>query len=161
MVPLDRTSFALLQLLTKNARLSNKELAAAVGLAPSSCHERLKQLRSSGILKGAHADVNLPLLGIGMEAIIQVELDKHGRKTVDAFLRRARKAIEVRQIFVVTGAFDVFAHVAIRDMQHLRNVVDTHFTADKDVVRIETCVVYSSWSEPGRLPVPDPYLTPA
>jgi DNA-binding Lrp family transcriptional regulator len=153
MLPLDRTSFDILRLLTKDARLSNKELAAAVGLAPSSCHERLKQLRACGLLRGAHADVDLRQLGLGLEAILQVELKKHSRGVVGAFLKRLSKALEVRQAFIVTGAFDVFAHVAIRDMGHLRDVVDAHFTSDKDVARIETCVVYSSWSAPGRLPV--------
>jgi DNA-binding Lrp family transcriptional regulator len=153
MPPIDRISFDILRLLTKDARLSNKELAAAVGLAPSSCHERLKQLRSSGILKGAHADVDFRHLGIGMEAIIQVELRKHGRKTMESFINRLKSAIEVRQIFVVTGGFDVFVHLAVRDINHLRDVVDSHFTSDKDVVRIETRVAYSSWAQNGSLPV--------
>src|SRR5205809_623141 len=41
---LDRTDFGILRLLQNNASLSNKEIAAAVGLAPSSAHERLKDL---------------------------------------------------------------------------------------------------------------------
>jgi DNA-binding Lrp family transcriptional regulator len=153
MVALDRISFDLLRLLTKNARLSNKELAAEVGLAESSCHERIKQLRSAGVLKGAHADVDFRHLGIGMEAILQVELRKHNRSDVESFVRRIRKAIEVRQVFVVTGPFDAFVQVAVRDVNHLRDVADAYFTSDKDVLRIETCVVYQSWADKGRLPV--------
>jgi DNA-binding Lrp family transcriptional regulator len=152
-MPLDRISFELLSLLTKNARMSNKELAAAVGLAASSCHERLQQLRASGVMRGAHADVDLSKLGLGMEAILQVELRKHGRSTIEGFLRRVKRAPEIRQLFIVTGDFDVFAHAAIRDMQHLRDIVDQYFTSDKDVARIETRVVYSSWADPGRLPI--------
>jgi len=90
-----------------------------------------------------------------MEAVIQVELRRHGRAAVEAFIRRVRAAIEVRQIFVVTGRFDVFVHVAIRDVNHLREVADAHFTSDKDVERIETCVIFGSWSDKGRLPVAD------
>ena len=47
--PLDRTDIEILRLLQKDARLSNKELADAVGLAPSTCHERLKRLRADGV----------------------------------------------------------------------------------------------------------------
>ena len=153
MTAIDRTSFDILRQLTKDARISNKELASAVGLAPSSCHERLKHLRSTGVLRGAHADVDLRSLGIGMEAVIQVELRRHGRAAVEAFIRRVRSAVEVRQILVVTGRFDVFVQVAIRDINHLREVADARFTSDKDVERIETCVIFQSWSDKGRLPI--------
>jgi DNA-binding Lrp family transcriptional regulator len=54
---LDRIDFEILRLLQKNAQLSMKEIAAEVGLAPSSAHARITQLRSSGVLRGAHADV--------------------------------------------------------------------------------------------------------
>ena len=52
---LDRTDFGILSLLQNNASLSNKQIAAAVGLAPSSAHERLKRLRDEGVLRGTHA----------------------------------------------------------------------------------------------------------
>lgn len=153
---LDRISFGLLSRLAKNARLSNKELAAAVGLAPSSCHERLKQMRESGLLRGAHAVVDLRQLGLGMEALIQVELGKHRRDAVDTFARRLGKVLEVRQIFLVAGRFDLIVHVAIRDMEHLRDLAYAHFTSDREVVRIETAVVFQSWSHLDRLPVKGP-----
>ena len=54
MSELDRTDIALLRHLRKDARLANKELAAAVGIAPSTCHERLKRLWSSGVVTGVH-----------------------------------------------------------------------------------------------------------
>ena len=55
---LDRRDFGILSLLQNNASLSNKQIAAAVGLAPSSAHERLKRLRDEGVLRGTHADVD-------------------------------------------------------------------------------------------------------
>jgi DNA-binding Lrp family transcriptional regulator len=59
---LDRIDFGILRLLQNDASLSNKEVAAAIGLAPSSAHERLKRLRQEGILRGFHADVDRPPL---------------------------------------------------------------------------------------------------
>jgi DNA-binding Lrp family transcriptional regulator len=156
MAIIDRISFAILSLLTKNARLSNKELAAAVGLAPSSCHERLKQMQEAGLLKGAHALVDFRQLGIGMEALIQVELLKHRRDSVNTFASRLNKAVEVRQIFLVAGRFDLIVHVMIRDMDHLRDLAYNHFTSDKQVVRIETAVVFQSWTFLDRLPTVAP-----
>jgi DNA-binding Lrp family transcriptional regulator len=156
LAPLDRISFELLALLTNDARLSNKQLAAAVGLAPSSCHERLKQLRDSGLLRGAHAEVDLKKLGLGMEALVHMELARHQRDAVDTFVARLNQIPEVRQVFLLAGRFDLLAHVAIRDMEHLKNLAYDHFTSDQGVVRIETSVVFQSWAQRHRLPLDPP-----
>lgn len=56
---LDAIDFAILEALQKNARLSNKELAAEVGLAQSSCLARVTRLRETGVLKSFHAEVRV------------------------------------------------------------------------------------------------------
>nr|WP_273440634.1 winged helix-turn-helix transcriptional regulator [Sedimenticola selenatireducens] len=67
----------IIRLLQNNARLSNKQIAAEVGLAPSSVHERMKRLWENGVLTGTHAEVDLTSLGIGLEALFMIELAKH------------------------------------------------------------------------------------
>ena len=54
---LDRTDFEILRILQKNAWTPNKQIADTVGLAPSSCHERIRHLRASGVIRGAHAQL--------------------------------------------------------------------------------------------------------
>src|SRR5215469_17197966 len=83
---LDRMDVAILGLLQNNARLSVKEIAAEVALAPSSTHERIKRMRDSGVLRGTHAEVDPKALGIGLEALFMIELSKHKRGTVDRFM---------------------------------------------------------------------------
>ena len=82
---LDRIDFAILRLLAKDAWLSNKRIAAEVGLAPSSCHERIKSLRARGVLLGAHAEVNLEAMGLALEAVLFVQLGKLEVEVVDDF----------------------------------------------------------------------------
>ena len=93
---LDRTDFGILRLLQNNASLSNKQIAAEVGLAPSSAHERLKRLHDDGVLRGAHADVNPKAMGIGLEALFLIELSKHERGGVDRFMTEVINVPEVR-----------------------------------------------------------------
>jgi DNA-binding Lrp family transcriptional regulator len=100
---LDRTDFEILRLLQKDARLTNKELASAVELAPSSTHERVKRLWEVGVLRGLHAEVDLHALGIGIEALLMVELSKHKRSNVDAFMQAVGDISEVRAAFLLTG----------------------------------------------------------
>ncbi len=141
---LDRTDVGLLRLLLKDARLSNKELAAAVNLAPSSCHERLKRLRAAGVLKGAHADADFAALGFDLEALFFIALAKHTRDLVDDFLRDVVTIPEVRSAFLVTGRHDMVVHVAVRDMKHLKNLALDSFTNRPGVTQIETSIIYEA-----------------
>jgi DNA-binding Lrp family transcriptional regulator len=69
---LDRIDFAILAALQNDGRLTNKELAGRVGLAPSSCLERVRRLREAGTLRGSHAEVDPAVLGIGLQALLAV-----------------------------------------------------------------------------------------
>src|SRR5258708_38363861 len=100
-VSLDRTDFGILRLLQNNAGLSNKQIAAAVGLAPSSAHERLKRLRNDGVLRGAHADVNPKAMGIGLEALFLIELSKHARGGGDRLMTAVVQIPQVRAAFLI------------------------------------------------------------
>ncbi len=141
---LDRTDFAILGLPQNDARLSVKEVAAAVGLAPSSAHGRIRQLRESGVLRGAHADVDPRALGVGLEVLLMIGLSKHERDTVDRFLNEAVSLPEVRFAFLVSGRYDVVVHVSVRDTLHLKDLALDHFTSRPAVTRIETSIIFDA-----------------
>ncbi len=141
---LDRTDIAILSLLQNNARLSVKEIAGKVDLAPSSAHERIKSLRESGVLRGAHAEVDSKALGIGLEALFMIGLAKHKRSTVDRFMDDIAKVPEVRFAFLVTGRYDVVVHVVVRDTQHLKDLALDQFTNRPGVTRIETSIIFEA-----------------
>jgi DNA-binding Lrp family transcriptional regulator len=139
----DRTDFAILGLLMKDAWLSNKQIAAAVGLAPSSCHERIKSLKARGVLLGAHAEVNLQAIGFQLEAVLFVQLGKLEVHVVDEFIRSSAEVPEVRGVFLVSGRSDMIVHVVVRDMEHLKLIISQHFNRHAVVERVETSVVFN------------------
>ncbi len=141
---LDRTDFDILRLLQNNARLSNKQIASAVGLAPSTCHERIKNLQTSGVIRGAHVDIDLRAVGLTLEALFFIELAKHERAIVDRFMNETESIPEVRRAFLVSGRYDLVVHVAVQDIEHLRNLAFDRFTSQPVVVRIETSIVFDS-----------------
>jgi DNA-binding Lrp family transcriptional regulator len=146
---LDRTDRRLIALLQEDARLSNKELAAAAGIAPSTCSERLARLREAGVLTGFHADVDPQALGIGLQAMIAVRLRRHGAAEVAAFQTHAAGMAEVVEVFHITGANDFLAHVVVRDADHLRDLAVTGFTTIPEVAHIETSLVFQHDAKPG------------
>src|SRR5262249_4749835 len=141
---LDRMDVAILGLLQNNARLSVKEIAAEVALAPSSAHERIKRMRESGVLRGTHAEVDPKALGIGLEALFMIGLSKHKRGTVDSFMNDIAGVPEVRFAFLVTGRYDVVVHVVVRDMQHLKDLALDQFTNRPGVIRIESSIIFEA-----------------
>ena len=143
MRPLDRTDRAIVTQLQNNARISNKELAAAVGVAPSTALERTRRLEAEGVLIGYHAEVAPEALGIGLQALVEVSLRQHARPLVEAFEAHALALPEVVQVFHTTGASDFLVHVAVRDTEHLRTLALAAFTERPEVARIETSLLFA------------------
>jgi DNA-binding Lrp family transcriptional regulator len=141
-MPIDRIDFAILAALQNNARLSNKELAAQIGLAPSSCLERVRALTRGGVLQGAHAEVSSAALGIGLEALVAIRLVKHSRAAFRRLFAHFRSLPEVLCVFHVTGVNDLQIHVAVRDIHHLRSLIVERFATRSEVDHCETAVIY-------------------
>jgi DNA-binding Lrp family transcriptional regulator len=139
---LDRIDAEILRLLQNDARLSNKQIAAAVGLAPSSVHDRIKRLWADGVLTGFHAEVSLRAMGVGLEALLMIELAKHERATVDRFMDEIVEIPEVRSAHLITGRYDLVVHVVARDTRHLKDLALDQFTNRAGVTRIETSIIY-------------------
>lgn len=148
---LDRIDFAIIDALQNDARTSNKELAAAVGLAPSSCLERVRRLEGLGVFQGFHARVSDEALGIGVEAMIDVQLTQHSRELVDRFVEYALGVEEVVGVYHITGPRDFVLHVAVRDGDHLRDLLLDRFTTRPEVSRLETHILFFHHRKP-RLP---------
>jgi DNA-binding Lrp family transcriptional regulator len=139
----DRIDFGILRMLMSNARASNKEIAAAVGLAPSSCHQRIRALLKQGMLRGTHAEVDLPSLGWPLEALLFVQVAKLEAPQIDQFVHETTAVSEVRNVFLVSGHFDLVVHVVARDMEHLKRIISENFSRHASVVRVETSVVFA------------------
>jgi DNA-binding Lrp family transcriptional regulator len=139
---LDRQDVAILATLKKDARISNKDLAETVGLAPSTCLERVRRLRELGVINGFHADVDLGSLGLGLQALIAVRLRRHSRELVDSFREYVLGLVEVLGVYHVAGADDFLVHVAVRDAEALRDLAMDAFTTRDEVSHIETRLIF-------------------
>ena len=139
---LDRIDYEIVRLLRNNARLSNKQLAEKVGLAPSSCLVRTRQLQQSGVLTGFKAEVNPAALGVGLQAMISVRLKRHFKPDIEAFRQHALELPEVVRFYHVAGPIDFLIHVWVRDSEHLRDLAMTAITAREEVSHIETELIF-------------------
>ena len=151
---LDRTDYALLRLLQQDARLSNKQLAASVGLAQSTCHERLRRLWSAGVLTGTRASIDPASLGYRVAAFFMIGISRHERQTIDSLLDELQRIPEVQGAYLITGRYDLMVRVLARDMDHLKTLAYEHFTHRPVISRFETSIIYEGREGQGA-PVPD------
>lgn len=139
---MDRIDRAILAALANDGRLSNKELAASVGLAPSSCHERLRKLMDSGAIRGFFADIDPAALGYAIEAMIAVRLRQHTREAYERFRSYVLELPEVVGVFHMSGEDDFLVHVVAKDPQHLREIATDRLMVREEVGHIETGLVF-------------------
>jgi DNA-binding Lrp family transcriptional regulator len=139
---LDRTDIGLLTALQEDGRRTIKELASRVGLSTSATHERVRRLTTRGVISGVHAELDPRRIGVGLQAVIQVRLQRHSRKAVQSFRDHALSLPEVVAATHLTGAVDFLLHVAVRDTDHLRDLALEAFTTRDEVARLDTSIVY-------------------
>ena len=116
-VKLDRYDRAILQLLQREGRLSNQELAERIGLSPSPCLRRVRALEESGLISGYRAMLDARQLGLSLMALIHISMDRHTPERFENFEQRVRDLPEVLECLLVTGQdADYQLKVVVRDM---------------------------------------------
>lgn len=153
---LDPTDLALLAELERNGRLTNAALAERVGIAESTCSQRLRALRDSGTIRRFTTEIDPEALGLGIQAVITVRLASHGREQVRAFQSRLRDIPNVVRIFHVAGADDYLLHVAVSSATALRDLVLEHLQGHPGVRHTETQLVFEVIDGAGLLPRAEP-----
>lgn len=128
--------------------MSNKELAGAVDLAPSSCHARVQRLVADGWVRGFHADVRPEAFGIGLRAIVFVRMARHTSVLLDEFGRHVATLPEVMDTFYVAGSHDFLVHVAVRDVEHLRRLVAERISGHEAIGHVETSLIFDHQHHP-------------
>lgn len=142
MLVLDSVDVAILAELQKDARLSNKELAARVNIAPSTCLVRHRALRERGVLTGFRAEVDLGALGRPLQAMIAVRIRPHTRAVVRPFFEYVLELPETISASHVAGPDDFLVHVGVADATHLQQLVLDSFTSRREVAQLHTNLLF-------------------
>ena len=140
--PLDDVDSTLVRLLQDDARMSNARLADEAGIAASTCLVRVRGLIERGVIRGFHADLDPRALGLGLEALISVNIRVGARAAISSFSEEMRVLPEVVQVFFLGGSEDFIIHVATRDSDHVRQFVVDNLSAHPSVASTRTSLVF-------------------
>ena len=151
-MPLDELDTAILRELQADARRTNRDVAAAVGVAPTTALDRTRSLRQRGIIRGTRLDLDLTKLGRPVQALIAVRIRPPNRTVIEAFRDWAAGLPETIGLFVVTGLEDFLLHIAVADNEGLYTFVIDRLTQRPEVADVRTSVVYEHIRNPQILP---------
>ncbi|ATE54075.1 MULTISPECIES: Lrp/AsnC family transcriptional regulator [Actinosynnema] len=139
---MDELDTNILRELQVDARRSNRDVAAAVGVAPTTALDRTRALRERGVIKGAILDVDLPSIGRPVQALIAVRIRPPARRVIEGFRAWAIAQPDTLGVFVTSGSEDFLLHVAVPDNDHLYQFVVDKLTERAEVADVRTSVVY-------------------
>ncbi|NQX14592.1 Lrp/AsnC family transcriptional regulator [Rathayibacter sp. VKM Ac-2857] len=139
---LDALDIAILRLLQSDARMSNRDVATAVGVSPTTSLDRMRRLRTRGVIRGATLDVDLAAIGRGVQALIAVRIRPPSREVIESFRDWVSGLEQTLGVFVTAGNEDFIIHVAVRDNDDLYAFVIDRLTERREVADVRTSVVY-------------------
>jgi Lrp/AsnC family leucine-responsive transcriptional regulator len=116
MAKVDRINRQILQVLSRDGRISNLDLADRVGLSPSACLRRVQELERAGVITGYRAVLDRAALGIGFVAYIGVGLRDHTTAAQRAFEAAMSAAPEVVECHNITGTIEYLLRVECADL---------------------------------------------
>jgi len=133
----------LLRALQRDARATSLELAEAVGLSPSSCQRRQRELEARGIIQGYRAEIDPAVLGQSFTVFAAVQLQRHARSDVQNFQKAVVRLPEVLEVHHIAGAFDYLLRVAVADLASYETFHAVRLTALPGVAHITSYVAMS------------------
>ncbi|MDA2893229.1 Lrp/AsnC family transcriptional regulator [Mycolicibacterium sp. BiH015] len=141
-VAIDDVDRRILTALHADARMSNSALADLIGIAPSTCHGRVRRLQEVGVIRGFYADIDPAAIGLTLQAMISVSLQANSRGKIRSFIQTIRRKPQVMDVYFLAGADDFILHVAARDTDDLRAFVVDNLNADADVAGTQTSLIF-------------------
>lgn len=140
---MDTTDKKILKKLQENARQKNSNIARELGMPATTLQERIRRLEERGIIKGYSANLDHKKMGLDVQAIIAVSLNRHESDDIRTFEKEVTSIEGVKQCLHVSGRFDYMLHVMVGDLNELGNLVKKGITSLPDFGRCETFLIFS------------------
>jgi len=150
---LDGLDIRILEALQENGRLSNVELAGRIGLSPSACLRRVQALEAEGYIRGYVANLNPKKLGLGVTAIVLVQVAQDNEEQTAAFRARMLAFSEVLFCLSVTGAADYILRVVAPDLEAFEKFVVRDLLKTPGVKDVRSHFVLNSVKDQMSLPL--------
>jgi Lrp/AsnC family leucine-responsive transcriptional regulator len=141
---LDAIDQQIIELLSKNGKLGNKEVAAAIGLSTTPTFERIKRLERKGIIKGYAAILDKKKIGKGLKVFCQVSLKSHNSEIIEGFEKEVIHIKEVSACYHIAGDFDYSLFIEVSDMDEYQIFLKQKLANIPNISNVQTAFVMST-----------------
>ncbi len=141
---MDELDSAIVRELQQDARQTNRALAHKLGVAPSTCLERVRLLHRRGVIRGYHADIDPAALNREVEAFVSVQLRPPSRQVIEGFKGAMFALPEVLAVYVVAGEQDFLVHVSVPSLDALHSFLIDRLTQRREVTSFRSQIIYDS-----------------
>ncbi len=148
---LDAIDRKILALIQDDAKLSQAELAKAVGLTAPSVNERIRKLERSGVIKGYVALLDERKLGHDITAFVEIFIEHP--KFESGFIEAAGDLDEVLECHHITGEFSLLLKVRVKDMAAFRRLLIEKLNTVRGVRQTRTLIVLATSKEQRRIKI--------
>lgn len=150
---LDLTDRKILNALQRDGRMQNIDLAREVGLSPSPCLRRVKQLEQTGVIKGYVALIDGAKVQRNVTIFTRVWLTRQDAETVDHFAAEIMKLPEVVECHLMAGECDYLLRVITASLDDYRQLQINHLTRIRGVSSIKTDIPMQCYKQTTELPL--------
>lgn len=139
---LDKMDRRILEEMQKNGSISNLELAEKVGLSPSPCSRRVKQLEDEGVIDRYATLLNPAKLGLKLTAMVQISMDRHTPDRFEHFEKELATYPEVMSCMLITGqSADYLVELLVQDMDSYQDILLGRLTRIEGVTGVHSSFV--------------------
>jgi Lrp/AsnC family leucine-responsive transcriptional regulator len=150
---LDAIDHKILEILQKEGRLSNQDLAERVALSPAPCLRRVRALEKAGVIRQYAALLDPRKVGLGMTSIITVKLEKKGNMPAEEFAKAVRSWPEVVACYSMTGETDYQLWTFVEDLDHYTRFLTERLLKLHSVVDVKSNIVLEAIKNTTALPL--------
>lgn len=144
---LDSLDRKILNVVSRDARITVTDLSEQVGLSKTPCHARLRRLEKQGYILGYRALIDPVKLGLDHIAFVEVKLADTRAAALEEFNAAVRKLSQVEQCHMIAGGFDYLMKVRTRDITEYRKLLGEELSALPHVAQTSTYVVMEAVKE--------------
>jgi len=143
----------ILESLQRNGRMTNSELAEAVGLSASQCSRRRAELEKSGVIESYHAHLNPDAIGMGLTSLVSITLSHHDDDNADRLRTLLKSLPNVQSAYALTGEMDYMIVVVTADLKELSEFINKTLLPHKAVQNVKTSIALEVLKKSSMFPI--------
>ena len=150
---IDKIDKKILEILQRNAKITNAQLSKEIGLSPAPTLERVRKLESKGIISGYNAKLDMSKIGLGVSTFVMVTLKGHNKKNLVSFLDKIKDVNNVIECHHITGSADFILKVVSENIESYQELMLETVSEIEVTDSLQSMVILSTFKDSKVMPL--------